>query len=111
MATAWAAQSVANGRASTPKNPQVMFRMAAVAFLRFLDRFCVNPVSPPGRYAERLEAFIQEQRQSRWQSAETCRVGRGQVVAFLAYLERIFPAHFGERRTISESYLYSCSIM
>ena len=26
-------------------------------------------------------------------------------------LERIFPAHFGERRTISESYLHSCSIM
>jgi len=87
MATAWAAQSVANGRASTPKNPQVMFRMAAVAFLRFLDRFCITPVSPPGRYEERLEAFIQEQRQDRWQSAETCRVGRGQVVAFLAYLE------------------------
>jgi hypothetical protein len=30
----------------------VMFRMAAVAFLRFLDRFCVTPVSPPfwGRF-------------------------------------------------------------
>src|SRR5438105_5579698 len=26
-------------------------------------------------------------------------------------LGRIFPAHFGERRTISESYLHSCSIM
>jgi len=42
MATAWATQSVASGRASTPKNPQVMFRMAAVAFLRFLDRFCIT---------------------------------------------------------------------
>jgi hypothetical protein len=29
--------------------------------------------------------------------------------AYILY--RIFPAHFGERRTISESYLYSCSIM
>jgi 3-mercaptopyruvate sulfurtransferase SseA len=26
-------------------------------------------------------------------------------------LERIFPAEFGERRTISKSYLHSCSIM
>jgi hypothetical protein len=26
-------------------------------------------------------------------------------------LQRIFPAHFGERRIISESYLHSCSIM
>ncbi|SRR5713226_5223553 len=28
-----------------------------------------------------------------------------------AALQRIFPAHFGERRTISEGYLYSCSMM
>src|SRR5262245_53771233 len=84
---AWAAQSVASGRASTPKNPQYMFRIAAVAFLRAIDRFRVNPPSPPGRYADRIEAFIQEQRQSRWQSAETCRVRRSQVVTFLSYLE------------------------
>jgi integrase/recombinase XerD len=87
MATAWAAQSVASGRASTPKNPQFMFRIAAVAFLRSLDRLCVNAISPPGRYADRIAAFIQEQRQYRWQSDATCRVGRGQVVAFLAYVE------------------------
>jgi len=29
----------------------------------------------------------------------------------LAHLKRIFPAHFGERLTISESYLHSCSIL
>ena len=29
----------------------------------------------------------------------------------LAALQRIFPAHFGERRTISESYWNSCSLM
>jgi len=87
MATAWAAQSVASGRASTPKNPQRMFRMTAVAFLRFSDRFHLTPTAAPGRYADRIEAFIKEQRQYRWQSEETCRVGRGQVVAFLSYLE------------------------
>ena len=87
MATAWAAQSVASGRASTPKNPQRMFRMTAVAFLRFSDRFHLTPTAAPGRYADRIEAFIKEQRQYRWQSDETCRVGRGQVVAFLSYLE------------------------
>jgi len=97
MATAWAAPSVANGRASPPKHPQGMFRMAAAAFLRLLDRFCINPVSPPGRYAERLEAFIQEQRQYRWPSAETCRVGCGPVVAFLADLEE----HGGELARIA----------
>jgi site-specific recombinase XerD len=87
MATAWAAQSVASGRASTPKHPQRMFRMTAVAFLRFSDRFHLTPTAAPGRYADRLEAFIKEQRQYRWQSEETCRVGRGQVVAFLSYVE------------------------
>jgi hypothetical protein len=87
MATAWAAQSVASGRASTPKNPQRMFRMTAVAFLRFSDRFPLTPTAAPGRYADRIEAFLKEQRQYRWQSDETCRVGRGQVVAFLSYLE------------------------
>jgi site-specific recombinase XerD len=87
MATAWAAQSVASERASTPKNPQRMFRMTAVAFLRFHDRFHFTPTAVPGRYADRIEAFIKEQREYRWQSDETCRVGRGQVVAFLSYLE------------------------
>jgi integrase/recombinase XerD len=46
-----------------------------------------TPLHPPGRYEDRIEAFIKEQRQSRWQSEETCRVGRGQVVTFLSYLE------------------------
>lgn len=87
MATAWAAQSVASGRAATPKNPQRMFRMPAVAFLRFSARFHLTPTAAPGRYADRIAAFIKEQRQYRWQSDETCRVGRGPVVACLAYLE------------------------
>jgi hypothetical protein len=26
-------------------------------------------------------------------------------------LQRVFPAHFGERRTLSESYLHSCSLL
>jgi hypothetical protein len=26
-------------------------------------------------------------------------------------LQRVFPAHFGERRTLSESYLHSCSLV
>src|SRR5262245_51980780 len=50
MATAWAAQSVASGRASTPKHPQRMFRLTAVAFLRFSDRFHLTPTAAPGRY-------------------------------------------------------------
>jgi len=46
-----------------------------------------QPRFTPGRYEDRIEAFIKEQRQYRWQSEATCRVGRGQVVTFLSYLE------------------------
>ena len=38
IAVAWATQSVASGRAATPENPQHLFRIAAGAFLRSLDR-------------------------------------------------------------------------
>ena len=87
MATAWAAQSVASGRAATPTNPAHMFRIAAVAFLRFLGRLSLAPASPPGGYANQLAAFIEEQRHDRWQSEETCRSGRWKGVSFLSYLE------------------------
>jgi integrase/recombinase XerD len=87
MATAWAAQSVASGRAATPTNPAHMFRIAAVGFLRSLGRLCLEPSSPPGRYADQIAAFIEEQRHHQWQSEETCRSGRWKVVSFLSYLE------------------------
>lgn len=87
MAAAWAAQSVARGRASATKNPQLMFRIAAVTFLRSIGRLRPGPASSPGRYEGHIEAFIDGQRQNRWQSAATCRSGRWKVVTFLSYLE------------------------
>lgn len=87
MATAWAAQSGASGRAATPKNPAHMFRIAAGAFLRSRGRLCLEPSSPPGGYADQIAAFIEDQRQNRWQSEETCRSGRWKVVSFLSSLE------------------------
>ena len=86
MATAWAAQSVASGRAATPTNPAHMFRIAAVAFLRSLGRSALEPLAPRGG-ADQIAAFIEEQRHNRWQSEETCRSGRWKVVSFLSYLE------------------------
>ena len=75
------------GGQRTPTNPAHMFRIAAVAFLRSLGRLCLAPASPPGRYAEQIAAFIEDQRHNRWQSEETCRSGRWKVVSFLSYLE------------------------
>ncbi|WP_089935687.1 site-specific integrase [Candidatus Entotheonella palauensis] len=87
IAAAWATESVANGRAATATNPRRTYRMVAVAFLRCIDRLRPEPSLPPGRYADRIEAFIEDQRQNRWQSEETCRNGRWKVVSFLSYLE------------------------
>ena len=87
MAAAWATQSVVSGRASTPQNPERMFRIAAVAFLRCIDRLRLEPSLPPGRYADQIASFIEDQRQSRWQSEATCRSGRWKVESFLSYLE------------------------
>jgi site-specific recombinase XerD len=87
MAAAWAAQSMASGRASTPKNPKLMFRIATVAFLRSIGRVILEPASPTGRYEDRIEAFIEDQRQKHWQSETTCRSGRWKVVTFLSYLD------------------------
>ena len=87
MAAAWAGQSVAQGRASTGKNPQIMFRIAAVAFLRSIGCIRPEPAAIPGPYESHIEAFIEEQHQSQWQSVATCRSGRWKVLAFLDYLE------------------------
>jgi len=88
VSATWAAQSVARGRASTTKNPQLMFRIVAVAFLRSIGRLRPGPTSSLGPYESHINAFIEEQRQNRWQSAATCRSGRWKVATFLSYLER-----------------------
>lgn len=86
IAAAWAAESVASGRAATPTNPERMFRIAAVAFLGCINRLRPEPSLPPGRYADQIEAFIEDQRQNQWQSEATCRSGRWKVESFLSYL-------------------------
>jgi integrase/recombinase XerD len=87
MAVTWATQRVASGQAGSAENPACLFRRTAVAFLRGLDRVYREPCVPPGRYTARVEAFLEHQRQHRWQSEATCRSGRWKVVSFLAYLE------------------------
>ena len=63
-----------------------------------------------------VEAQLEQERQwdgSPLPPALLIRLKRAwQQVGFLtAHIQRIFPAHFGERRAISEGYLYSCSIV
>ena len=84
MAGAWAAESVARGRAAHPQNPERMFRIAAVAFLRSMGRLLSEPALAPRSGGDRIEAFITDQRQKRWQSEATCRSGRWKVVGFVS---------------------------
>jgi site-specific recombinase XerD len=87
MAGAWAAESVARGRAAHPQNPERTFRIAAVGFLRSMGRLLCEPAVTPSSGADRIEAFITDQRQKRWQSEATCRSGRWKVVSFVSYLD------------------------
>lgn len=87
MATAWAAESMARERVSSPENPKKIFRIAAVGFLRSMGRLLSEPASTPGRFGDLVDDFIKAQRQKGWQSEETLRNGRAKVVAFLSYLD------------------------
>ena len=87
MAGAWAAESVARGRAAHPQNPERTFRIAAVGFLRSMGRLLCEPAVAPSSGADRIEAFITDQRQKRWQSEATCRSGRWKIVSFVSYLD------------------------
>ena len=87
MAGAWAAESVVRGRAARPQNPERMFRIAAVAFLRSMGRLLGEPALAPCSGGDRIEAFLKDQRQDRWPSEATCRSGRWKIVSFVSYLD------------------------
>ncbi len=88
LATAWAAERLACGRASSPRWPKEGFRFAAADFLRSLGR--LRPVRAPeaGRYDAELAEFIASLQEGRWQSEATCRSARWQITKFLTYLEQ-----------------------
>jgi len=87
LATAWAAERTASGRAKGPRWPEEHFRSVASDFLRAAGRLRPRPSPAPGRYDERVDDFIAGQAQGRWQSEVTRRSGRWQVGRFLVFLE------------------------
>jgi len=88
LASTWAAERVASGRASASDWPERHFRFAATDFLRTLNRLRSLPISSPPRFHDELEGFIAAQQQSRWSSEATCRSARWQITKFLGYLEQ-----------------------
>ena len=82
MATAWAAQSVASGRAATPTNPAHMFRIAAVAFLRALGRLCLAPSSPREVMPIRLRRSSRSSATTGGSRKRLAAVGAGRSSAF-----------------------------
>ena len=88
LASTWAAERVASGRASASAWPERHFRFAATDFLRSLNRLRPSPISSPHHFHDELEGFIAAQQQSRWSSEATCRSARWQITRFLGYLEQ-----------------------
>jgi site-specific recombinase XerD len=88
LATAWAAERAACGRASSPRWPKEGFRFAAMDFLRSLGRLRRVRTPEAGRYDTELAEFIASQQEGRWQSEATCRSARWQITRFLTYLEQ-----------------------
>lgn len=85
MASAWAAQRVAAGRAAAPQWPRAQFRAVAMDLVRAMGWLRV-PSAAPSPHRARVEDFIAAQTE-RWPSAATQRAGRWQVYAFLTYLD------------------------
>lgn len=88
LAAAWAAGRVARGHAAAPRWPREHFGFAACDFLKGLGRLIPSPPPPPGRYDDRVDAFIAAQRQGPWSSPATCENRRWHLRRFLAYLEQ-----------------------
>lgn len=88
LASAWAKERVASGRASSLRWPSEHFRFAATDFLRWLGRLRPAPANDAGRYDDELDDFITAQQEGRWQSEATCRSARWQIGRFLDHLEQ-----------------------
>ena len=85
LASAWAAERVATGRAASQRWPRAHFRAVAVELLTAMGRLRV-PSSAPSPHRARVEDFIAAQAE-RWPSPATQRAGRWQIYAFLKYLD------------------------
>lgn len=88
LAAEWAAKRVAQGHALSHRWPEENFRSAAIAFLRSCCRLRSPPASEGGRYERELAEFIATQKERRWFSAASCRMGKINVTRFLDYLEQ-----------------------
>lgn len=85
LASAWAEQRVAAGRATAPRWPRVQFLAVAMELVAAMGRLRA-PSTAPSPHHERVEEFIAAQTE-RWPSTATQRAGRWQVYAFLTYLD------------------------
>jgi integrase/recombinase XerD len=84
LATQWATQRVAQGRATTPHWPRIAFRAIAIELLTSCGRFQKLAV-PPGPYHTHVEDFLTAQAEH-GPSEQTQRSRRWQVHAFLSWL-------------------------
>lgn len=88
LASRWAGERVASGRASALRWPAEQFRFAATEFLRSCGRLQPPTPQPPGTYEAKLADFIAARQEAHWQSAATCSSALWQIRRFLAYLQQ-----------------------
>lgn len=101
LAASWARRRATNRRRAVPMpSPKESFRSVAKGFLREAGRLAPVPLSPPGPYEDRIQAFLAAQREARGLAPETCTFRGKQIRRFLAHLgahgfglDSVRPAH------------------
>jgi len=87
LAACWARRRSTNRRrAEAIASPKESFRSVAKSFLREAGRLAEVPISAPGPYEDRIQAFLTEQREARQLAPDTCAFRGKQVRRFAAYL-------------------------
>jgi len=101
LAVSYARRRTTNRRRVVPiPSPNESFRSVAKGFLREAGRLASIPISPPGPYEDRVQAFVEAQREKRALAPDTCSFRGKQVRRFITYiddqginLEAIRPLH------------------
>lgn len=88
LAVSWAHRRSTNRRRAVLRpSPKGSFRSVAKGFLREAGMLATVPISPPGPYEDRIQAFIAEQRETQGLAPDTIAFRGKQVRRLAAYLE------------------------
>jgi len=88
LAASYARRRATNRRRAVPiPSPKESFRSVAKGFLGEAGRLASVPLSAPAPYEDRIQAFLEAQRQKRELAPDTCTFRGKQARRFMAYLD------------------------